>query len=111
MLLSLVLKRSDIAILLILSTLGVSFFSFLNSLRHYNLLTFLISAKTEKLREMEDTEPVHYLTNVFMRGSDAYTLGRRAFLYSVIAGVWLLNVWVFIGLTLFVTLWVAFYDR
>jgi uncharacterized membrane protein len=109
--LTLVLKRTDIAILLILATLGISFFSFLNSLRYYNLLTFLISAKPDRLREMEETEPLHYLTDVFMRGSDAYTLGRRAFLYSVIAGVWLLNVWVFIGLTLFTTFWVALYDR
>jgi uncharacterized membrane protein len=108
---SIALRRTDIAILLIIATLGISFFSFLNSLRHFNLLTFLVSAKPQQLREMEGTEPSQYLTDVYMRGSDAYTLGRRAFLYSVIAGVWLLNVWVFIAITIFVTLWVFFYDR
>ncbi|MBI3459447.1 DUF599 domain-containing protein, partial [Candidatus Acetothermia bacterium] len=39
------------------------------------------------------------------------TLGRRAFLYSAVAGIWLLNVWAFVAITVFVTLWVAFYDR
>jgi uncharacterized membrane protein len=104
-------KRTDLAILLIIATLAISFFSFLNSLRFYNLLTFLVSAKPEKLREMEDQDPAQYLAEIYMRGSDAYTLGRRAFLYSVIAGIWLLNVWVFIGIIGLVTLWVAFYDR
>ncbi|MBI3660161.1 DUF599 domain-containing protein [Candidatus Acetothermia bacterium] len=104
-------KRTDLAVLLIIATLGISFFSFLNSLRHYNLLTFLVSARPEKLREIEETEPAQFLTELFMRGSDAYTLGRRAFLYSAVAGIWLLNVWAFVAITVFVTLWVAFYDR
>jgi len=103
-------KLTDLAILLIIATLGVTFFSLLNSLRHFNLLTFLVSARPEKLREMEETDPAQYLTDTFMSASDAFTLGRRGFLYSVIAAGWLLNPWAFLALTLIVTIWLGIYD-
>jgi uncharacterized membrane protein len=60
---------------------------------------------------MEGTEPLKYLTDLFMRGSDSYTLGRRGFIYSVVASVWFFNVWVFIAVTVLVTVWVAIFDR
>lgn len=105
------LRPQDYPIWTIIFTLAVSFFSFLTALRYFNLLSVLISAPPKALAEMEGTEPSRYLTDLFMRGSDAYTLGRRGFIYSVVAAVWFLNVWVFIAVTILVTVWVAIFDR
>jgi uncharacterized membrane protein len=105
------LRPQDYPIWTIIFTLAVSFFSFLTALRSFNLLSILISAPPNALSEMEGTEPSEYLTDLFMRGSDGYTLGRRGFIYSVVASVWFLNVWVFIAVTIIVTAWVAIFDR
>lgn len=105
------LRPQDYPIWTIIFTLAVSFFSFLTALRYFNLLSFLISAEAPALQEMEGTEPLQYLTDLFMRGSDAYTLGRRGFIYSVVVALWFLNVWVFVGATVLATLWVAIFDR
>lgn len=105
------LRPQDYPIWVITFTLAVSFFSFLIALRHFNLLSFLISADLKSLQEMEGTDHLTYLTNLFMRGSDAYTLGRRGFIYSVVVILWFLNVWVFIGATVLLTIWVAIFDR
>ncbi len=105
------LRPQDYPIWTIIFTLAVSFFSFLVALRYFNLLSMLISAPAQSLHEMEDTEPSKYLTDLFMRGSDSYTLGRRGFIYSVVASVWFFNVWVFIAVTVLVTVWVAIFDR
>jgi uncharacterized membrane protein len=105
------LRPQDYPIWTIIFTLAVSFFSFLVALRYFNLLSVLISAPPQALYEMEGTEPLKYLTDLFMRGSDSYTLGRRGFIYSVVASVWFFNVWVFIAVTVLVTVWVAIFDR
>jgi uncharacterized membrane protein len=105
------LRPQDYPIWTIIFTLAVSFFSFLVALRYFNLLSVLISAPANALHEMEGTEPLKYLTDLFMRGSDSYTLGRRGFIYSVVASVWFFNVWVFIAVTVLVTVWVAIFDR
>ena len=105
------LRPQDYPIWTIIFTLALSFFSFLVALRYFNLLSILISAPPTTLHQMEGTEPSQYLTDLFMRGSDGYTLGRRGFIYSVIAAVWFLNVWVFIAVTLIVTVWMAIFDR
>jgi uncharacterized membrane protein len=105
------LRPQDYPIWTIIFTLAVSFFSFLVALRYFNLLSVLISAPANALQEMEGTEPLKYLTDLFMRGSDSYTLGRRGFIYSVVASVWFFNVWVFIVVTVLVTVWVAIFDR
>ncbi len=105
------LRPQDYPIWTIIFTLAVSFFSFLVALRYFNLLSMLVSAPAQTLHEMEGTEPVKYLTDLFMRGSDSYTLGRRGFIYSVVASVWFFNVWVFITVTVLVTAWVAIFDR
>jgi uncharacterized membrane protein len=105
------LRPQDYPIWTIIFTLAISFFSFLVALRYFNLLSVLISAPPQALHEMEGTEPLKYLTDLFMRGSDSYTLGRRGFIYSVVASVWFFNVWVFIAVTVLVTVWVAIFDR
>lgn len=105
------LRPQDYPIWTIIFTLAVSFFSFLVALRYFNLLTFLINAHPKALQEMENTDPSQYLTDLFMRGSDGYTLGRRGFIYSVVAALWFLNVWVFIATTVIVTVWMAIFDR
>jgi uncharacterized membrane protein len=105
------LRPQDYPIWTIIFTLAVSFFSFLVALRYFNLLSVLISAPPQALHEMEGNEPLKYLTDLFMRGSDSYTLGRRGFIYSVVASVWFFNVWVFIAVTVLVTVWVAIFDR
>lgn len=105
------LRPQDYPIWVIILTLGVSFFSFLLALRYFNLLSFLISAEPHLLQEMEGTEPLAYLSDLFMRGSDAYTLGRRGFVYSVTVTLWFLSVWVFMIATVLLTIWVATFDR
>lgn len=105
------LRPQDYPIWTIILTLGVSFFSFLLALRYFNLLSMLIGADPKMLQEMEGTDHLTYLTNLFMRGSDAYTLGRRGFIYSVVVTLWFLNIWIFVIATVLVTVWVAIFDR
>lgn len=103
--------NGDYALWLIIFTLIYSFFNFLLCLRHFTRITFLVRSSHETLEEISGEKADIYLANLFIRGNREYTLGRRSMLYGIVALTWLLNVWVFLILTVGMTLaFVISYD-
>jgi len=100
--------RVSYASWLILITLGYSFVNLLLALRHLTNLTTLIRSDPEELRQIEGKEPAEYLTKLFVTGSQSYMMGRRGFLYGIVVLGWYFDVWVFVGLTLLLTVSLAY---
>ncbi len=96
---------------LISFTLIYSFFNFLLCLRHFTRITFLIRSAPEKLVAISGEKAEVYLAGLFIRGNREYTLGRRSMLYGIVALTWLLSPWVFLLLTVGMTvLFIVSYD-
>lgn len=93
---------------LIVLTLGYSFVNLLLALRHLTNLTTLIGSEPEGLSRIEDSEPIEYLSKLFNKGSQRYMMGRRGLLYAIVILGWYFNVWVFLGLTLLLTVSLAY---
>jgi len=98
------LGNGSYAVWLIIFTLIYSFLHFLLSLRHFTRITFLVRSAPEKLEDISGERAEVYLANLFIRGNREYTLGRRSMLYGIIALTWLFNVWIFLILTVGMTL-------
>jgi len=98
------LGNGSYVIWLIIFTLIYSFFHFLLCLRHFTRITFLVRSAPEKLEDISDERAEVYLANLFIRGNREYTLGRRSMLYGIVALTWLLNPWIFLILTVGMTL-------
>ncbi|MFW6375661.1 MAG: DUF599 domain-containing protein [Thermoplasmatota archaeon] len=102
------LTRGDYPVWLIIFTLGYSILNFLLSLRYLTQLTYLVRSDRGKLRDIEGSDAVMYLRKLFIIGNRQYTMGRRSMLYSITALSWFVNVWLFIGLTIALTLSFAY---
>ncbi len=89
---------------LITFTLIYSFFNFLQCLRHFTRITFLIRSAPDELEAISGEKAEIYLAGLFIRGNREFTLGRRSMLYAIVALTWLLNPWVFLFLTIGMTL-------
>jgi len=98
------LGNGSYVIWLIIFTLIYSFFHFLLCLRHFTRITFLVRSAPEKLEDIGGERAEVYLANLFIRGNREYTLGRRSMLYGIVALTWLLNPWIFLILTVGMTL-------
>lgn len=93
---------------LIFFTLTFSFLNLLLALRHLNNLTVLIRSDPDKLERIEGNSAPAYLEKLFKRGSQRYMLGRRGFLYAIVIFFWYVDVWLFIGLTVLLTVTLAY---
>ena len=93
---------------LIFFTLTFSFLNLLLALRHLNNLTVLVRSDPGKLEKIEGSSAPAYLEKLFKRGSQRYMLGRRGFLYAIVIFFWYVDVWVFIGLTVLLTVTLAY---
>ncbi len=102
------LHPRDYPIWLIIFTLGYSFLNFVLALRHLSHLTVLAKSSPDKLKMIEGKTPVKYLEKLFVTGNQRYMMGRRGFLYGVVILTWYLNVWIFMGLTIFLTAGLAY---
>jgi len=88
---------------LIVITLIFSFLNLLLSLRHFIRISFLIKADPEAIEAITGASPQEYLSSLFTRGNDQYTIGRRGVVYAIVVLIWFLNVWVFVASTIMVT--------
>jgi len=105
------LENGNYALWLVIFTLIYSFFHFLLCLRQFTRITFLVRSSPEKLKDISGERAETYLANLFVRGNREYTLGRRSMLYGIVALTWLLNAWVFLLLTLGMTIvFIVSYD-
>ncbi|MFP4136291.1 MAG: DUF599 family protein [Candidatus Acetothermia bacterium] len=89
-------------------TLTYSFLNLLLALRHLNNLTVLIRADREKLEAIEDSPAPSYLEKLFVNGSQRYMIGRRGFLYAMVVLFWYVNVWLYIGLIVLLTVLLSY---
>ncbi len=105
------LTNGTYALWLVIFTLIYSFFHFLLCLRQFTRITFLVRSAPDKLEDISGERAEVYLANLFIRGNREYTLGRRSMLYGIVALTWLLNLWVFLILTVGMTLvFIVSYD-
>ena len=96
---------------LITITLIFSFLNLLLCLRHFTRITFLVRSKPEKLKAISGEDPEIYLAKLFIKGNREYTMGRRSMLYALVVLTWLLHPYVFLVLTIVMTLvFVVTYD-
>lgn len=102
------LARGDYPAWLIVFTLGYSILNFLLSLRYLTQLTYLIRSDRSKLSDIEGTDAILYLRKLFITGNRQYTMGRRSMLYGIVALSWFVNVWLFVGLTVALTVSFAY---
>jgi len=98
------LEHIDYALWLMMFTLIFSFFNFLLCLRHFTRMTFMVRSSPEKLEKISGLKAEEYLANLFIRGNREYTLGRRSMLYGIVALIWLFNAWIFMFVTIGMTL-------
>lgn len=102
------LARGDYPVWLIVFTLGYSILNFLLSLRYLTQLTYLVRSDRSKLSDIEGGDAIMYLRKLFIIGNRQYTMGRRSMLYSIVALSWFVNVWLFVGLTIALTVSFAY---
>jgi len=98
------LEHIDYALWLMMFTLIFSFFNFLLCLRHFTRMTFMVRSSPDKLEKISGLKAEEYLANLFIRGNREYTLGRRSMLYGIVALIWLFNAWIFMFVTIGMTL-------
>jgi len=98
------LENGSHGLWLVIFTLIYSFFNFLLCLRQFTRITFLVRSAPDKLEDISGESAKKYLANLFIRGNREYTLGRRSMLYGMVALTWLLNPWIFLILTVGMTL-------
>ena len=105
---SLNIGKGDYAVWLIVFTFGYSILNFLLSLRYLTQLTYLVRSDRSKLGDIEGVDAILYLKKLFITGNREYTLGRRSMLYGIVALSWFLNIWLFVALTILLTLSFAY---
>jgi len=93
----------DYPIWLTFFTLTYSFLNLLIALRHINNLTVLVRSDPDKLEKIESGSALDYLEKLFKKGSQRFMLGRRGFLYAMVVFFWYVDVWLFVGATVFLT--------
>ncbi len=98
------LEHIDYALWLMMFTLIFSFFNFLLCLRHFTRMTFMVRSSPDKLEKISGLKAEEYLANLFIRGNREYTLGRRSMLYGIVVLIWLFNAWIFMFVTIGMTL-------
>lgn len=98
------LENEGYALWLMIITLIYSFISFLLCLRHFTRITFLVRSSRDKLQNINGERAEVYLSDLFIRGNREYTMGRRSMLYGIVALTWLLNWWIFLILTVGMTI-------
>jgi len=96
----------SIKVYLLMSIFGASFLLFLFSLRHLNYFTVLIGAKREVVEGIE-ADMITMLAERMNLAMNRYTLGARCYYYSLAVIAWFFSVWVFITITLLITILVA----
>lgn len=93
----------DYPVWLAFFTFGYALLSLLIALRHFNNLTVLIRSSPEQLEKIEGKPALEYLEKLYIKGSQNYMMGRRGFLYAIITLFWYVDTWVFVGLTVLLT--------
>jgi uncharacterized membrane protein len=98
-------------LLLLVVVYGYAFFSFLLSTRYLNHFTILVGADRDLIGSVEPVDAVTFLSNILNRAGNRFTMGQRAFYFSLPAVAWIVDARAFVALTLMVFVYlVVFLD-
>ena len=92
----------------IVFALGYTFLNLILSLRHLNNFNTLIAAEKSMIDKIENLDSLSYLETLFIKGSHRFMIGRRGFLYSIVVLSWYIDDWLFVGLTILLTLMLSY---
>lgn len=94
--------------LLVLATIhGYAFFSFLLSTRYLNHFSILVAADKDLIGSVEPVDAVTFLSNMLNRAGNRFTMGQRAFYFSLPLVAWIVDARAFLALTVLVFLYLA----
>lgn len=96
-------------LLLLVVIYGYAFFSFLLSVRYLNHFTILVGADKDLIGSIEPVDAVTFLSNILNRAGNRFTMGQRAFYFSLPAVAWVADSRAFLGLTLIVFVYLALF--
>ena len=96
-------------LLLLVVVYGYAFFSFLLSTRYLNHFTILVGADRDLIGSVEPVDAVTFLTNILNRAGNRFTMGQRAFYFSLPAVAWVVDARAFLALTLLVFVYLALF--
>lgn len=96
-------------LLLLVTVYGYAFFSFLLSTRYLNHFTILVGADRDLIGSVEPVDAVTFLTNILNRAGNRFTMGQRAFYFSLPAVAWVVDARAFLALTVVVFVYLALF--
>lgn len=99
--------RLKFQLLVLAGIYGYAFFSFLLSTRYLNHFTILVAADKDLIGSVEPVDAVTFLSNILNRAGNRFTMGQRAYYFSLPAVAWVVDAWAFLLLTLAVWVYLA----
>jgi uncharacterized membrane protein len=99
----------EFKLLILVAVFGYAFFSFLLSTRYLNQFTVLIGADRDLIGSVEPVDAVTFLANILNGASNRFTMGQRAFYFSLPVVAWLVDARAFLGLTVLIFLYLALF--
>lgn len=94
-------------LLILVVVYGYAFFSFLLSTRYLNHFTILVGADRDLIGSVEPVDAVTFLTNILNRAGNRFTMGQRAFYFSLPVVAWIVDTRAFLGLTVLTFVYLA----
>jgi uncharacterized membrane protein len=94
-------------LLLLVAVYGYAFFSFLLSTRYLNHFTILIGADRDLIGSVEPVDAVSFLTNILNRAGNRFTMGQRAFYFSLPIVAWVVDPIAFLVFTIAIFVFLA----
>jgi uncharacterized membrane protein len=96
-------------LLILVAVYGYAFFSFLLSTRYLNHFTILVGADKDLIGSVEPVDAVTFLTAILNRAGNRFTMGQRAFYFSLPVVAWVVDTLAFIAFTLLIFLYLALF--
>lgn len=99
--------RLSFQLLLLVAVYGYGFFSFLLSVRHLNHFSILVGADKDLIGSVEPVDAVTFLANILNHAGNRFTMGQRAFYFSLPVVAWVVDARAFLLLTLAIFVYLA----
>lgn len=98
---------ADYKLYSLIGIIALAFFNFLFTLRTASEITILVESSPSKIEELEGIPAVQYLTKKINQAFLLNTLGMRCLYYSIPLIFWFLDPFVFIFITVILTMGIA----
>ncbi|HEV8359975.1 MAG TPA: DUF599 domain-containing protein [Candidatus Thermoplasmatota archaeon] len=94
-------------LLVLVAVYGYAFFSFLLSTRYLNHFTILVGADRDLIGSVEPVDAITFLSNILNRAGNRFTMGQRAFYFSLPVVAWVVDPRAFIAFTVAIFVFLA----